>query len=74
MEKGSMRELTIDEVSTVDGAGPLGDAALALGAASVIGGGLACIPTPATPALAGFAVITGVLSVALSFADSRMQR
>jgi hypothetical protein len=74
MKRRLMKELTISEISMVDGAGPLGDAALALGAASVIGGGLACIPTPATPALAGFAVITGVLSVALSFADSRMQR
>ena len=67
-----MRELTVDEISAVDGAGPLGDASLALGAASVIGGGLACIPTPATPALAGFAVITGVLSVTLAWADSKM--
>lgn len=69
-----MRELTVNEILVVDGAGPLGDASLALGAASVIGGGLACIPTPATPALAGFAVITGVLSVALAWADSRMEK
>lgn len=68
-----MRNLVIEEISLVDGAGPLAEASMGLGAASVVGGGLACIPTPATPALAAFAVVTGVLSIALAWADSKIE-
>lgn len=68
-----MRELTSIEIDAVDGAGPLAGASLGLGAASVIGGGLACVPTPASPALAAFAVVTGILSIGLAWADSKIE-
>ena len=60
----------MDEIEVVAAAGVFGDISLAMGAASVVSGGAACIPSPATPALAGFAVLTGLLSVGAAYLDA----
>lgn len=68
-----MQELEIHEIELVGGGGgPLADAATFFGGAAAISGGLAAVPTPASPALAGFAVMTGVLSAAMNYADNRI--
>lgn len=67
-----MRELNLIETEQVSGAGALNTAAIALGGAAAISGGLAAVPTPASPSLAAFAVVTGVLSATLAYADSKL--
>jgi hypothetical protein len=69
----AIQTLRIEEINSISGAGVFGDISLAMGAASVIGGGLATIPTPATPALAGFAVLTGLMSVGAAYLDAHVK-
>jgi len=63
-----------NDVEFVVGGGALGDAAAGLGIAATVGGGLAAVPTPASPALAGFAVVAGVLAGALAWADTKVSQ
>ena len=65
-----MHVITQDEIDTVCGASVMGDAAAFFAGAASISGGLAAVPTPASPALAGFAVISGVLSAGAWYLDS----
>lgn len=67
-----IRDLTIIEIDAVGGSGPLNDAGTALQMAAVAGGALAMIPTPASGALGGFALVAGGLGSMLSWADSRI--
>ena len=67
-----MRELTMVEVQDVNGAGILGAVGAFFGGAAAIAGGLALIPTPASPGLAGFAVVTGVLGATFAYVDAKL--
>jgi hypothetical protein len=65
------------EISLVSGGDDLapgedifGDISAGLGAAAAVAGGLAAVPTPATPALAAFGVVTGVLSAGAAYLSS----
>lgn len=66
-------DLSKDQLDFVNGAGPLADAGTALQVAAGVGAAAALVPTPATPALAGFAIVTGVLGTMLSYADSKIE-
>ena len=66
-----MQELSMDLVREVNGGGAYGDISAGLGAAAAVAGGLAAVPTPASGALAGFAVVTGVLSAGAGWLESR---
>jgi len=67
-----MQELTQAQIEEISGAGVLGAAGAALGGAAAVAGGLAMVPTPASGALGAFAVVSGVLGAALSYADSSL--
>jgi hypothetical protein len=65
-----MQELNMVEVELVGGASTMGNFAAGMAGAASISGGLASVPTPASPALASFAVICGVLSAGAWYLDS----
>jgi hypothetical protein len=65
-----MRVISTSEIENVSGATVMGDTAAFFAGAAAVAGGLASVPTPASPALAGFAVITGVLSAGAWYLDS----
>ena len=65
-----MQVLSLQEIDMVSGASVMGDIAATMAGASVISGGLGAVPTPASPALIGFAVLTGVLSAGAWYLDS----
>lgn len=67
-----MHTLTDDELSIINGAGPLADAGTALQVAAGVGGAAALVPTPASVPLAGFAIVAGTLGTMLSYADSKI--
>jgi len=67
-----MRELNSVEIEQVNGGGILGTAGAVLGGASAVAGGLAFVPTPASPALAAFAVVSGVLGATLAAVDASL--
>ena len=66
-----MQVLSFVEVDQVAAAGGFQDAmgytAIAMGAAAGVSGGLACVPTPATPALAAFAALTSLLGAGAAY-------
>ncbi len=68
----AITQLNAAQIEAVNGAGELAGAAAGLGGAAAIAGGLAAIPTPASPALAGFAVVAGVLGGVLGYVDSQL--
>lgn len=68
-----MKLMTSQEVEQVSGAGVFGQISAGLGGAAAVAGGLAAIPTPASGALAGFAVLTGLMSAGAAYLDSRYQ-
>lgn len=65
-----MIDLSNEEIALISGASVMGDVAAAMAGASVTAGGLGAVPTPASPALIGFAVITGLLSAGAWYLDS----
>ena len=65
-----MQELNAVECESISGASVMGDIAATMAGAAAITGGLGAVPTPASPALIGFAVITGVISAGAWFLDS----
>lgn len=68
-----IQELSRDELDAVDGAGPLAGAVDGLTAASIVAGGLACVPTPATPALVAFGVMTALMAVGANYIDRQIK-
>jgi hypothetical protein len=70
MSQSNMREISMVEVDQVSGGGVFGTISGGFAAAAAVGGGLAMVPTPATPALAVFAVVTGVLSGVFAMAEA----
>lgn len=67
----SIQELSRDEIEVVRGARDVfTDISIALGAATTVAGGAAAIPTPASPALASFAVLTGLMSAGAAYLSS----
>jgi hypothetical protein len=68
-----MQTLELNEIDQVNGAGVMGQIGAAMGGFAAIAGGLAMVPSPATPALGAFAVVTGVLGGVFSYLDSRME-
>jgi hypothetical protein len=80
----SIQELTCDEVhlvfggekgdrsgrGTARGGDVFQDISLGLGAGSIASGGLATVPTPASPALVSFSVLTGFMSIGAGFLSS----
>lgn len=67
-----MRELNLNEVDMLAGGAraictSFNDIGIGLGAAAAVGGGLAAIPTPASPALAGFGVLAGLLGAGAAY-------
>ncbi|WP_278327084.1 hypothetical protein [Qipengyuania sp. XHP0211] len=67
-----MQTLNQNELDLIGGAGPLDDAGTALQVAAGVGGAAALVPTPASPYLAGFAIVSGTLGTMLSYADSKI--
>ena len=65
-----MQQLTMDQIDEVAGGSVMGTISAAFWGASAVSGGLACIPTPASGALAAFTVITGVLAAGAAYIDS----
>jgi hypothetical protein len=63
-------ELTHEELDAINGGTVFGTIAAAMGGASVIAAGAAMVPTPASPALGAFAVVTGVLGAGAAYIDS----
>lgn len=57
-----MQILNTQQIENVNGAGTLADISYAMAGAAAVAGGLAMVPTPASPALGGFAVLTGLMS------------
>ncbi len=71
MSNMGITELSIEEMELVDGGtSTLGRISAGMAAASIASGGLALIPTPATPALAGFSVLTGLISAGAAYLAS----
>lgn len=71
MPHGAVFELNAAEIDAIAGGDPFGDISIGLGAAATVAGGLAAVPTPASPALAGFAVLTGLMSAGAAYLSSR---
>lgn len=65
-----MNEISQQDIMAVNGAGTFGDIGAALTGAAIISGGLATIPTPATPALYAFTAIAGVMGVGAGWIDT----
>lgn len=66
-----MNKLSQQEIDAVTGAGTtFGDISAAMYAAAAVSGGLAAIPTPASPGLVAFGVITGVMGAGAGWIDS----
>ena len=65
-----MQLMTSQEVEQVSGGGVFATIAFGMGTAAAIAGGLAAVPTPASPALAGFAVLTGVMAAGAGYLDT----
>ena len=70
MSQSKMREISMVEVEQVSGGGTFGVIGAALGGAAAIAGGLALVPTPASPALGAFAVVSGVLGATFAAVDA----
>ncbi len=66
-----MNTLSLEQVEQISGGGLFGQVAAGLAGAAAIAGGLAMVPTPASPALAGFAVLTGVLGAGFAYVEAR---
>lgn len=68
-----MQELTHDEINMISGAAEqwLNQISAGMAAASVVSAGLAAVPTPASPGLAGFSVMTGLMSAAAAYLSGR---
>ncbi len=65
-----MKTLSIEQVDQVSGGGVFGQISAGFAGAAAVSGGLAFVPTPASPALVGFAVLTGVLSAGFAYLEA----
>ncbi|MBC7710412.1 MAG: hypothetical protein H7203_10150 [Rhizobacter sp.] len=69
----ALQQLSMNDVTSVSGAGIFGDISAGLWAASAVSGGLACVPTPASGALAAFTVMAGVMAAGAAYLDTNYQ-
>lgn len=66
-----IQDLSLAEIDQVNGGGDVFTTiSIAMGAAATVAGGAASIPTPASPALASFAVFTGLISAGAAYLSS----
>lgn len=67
-----MHSLTADEILLVSGGDDMfAEAGVVMGGFSAVACGLAMIPTPASPALGAFGVVTGVLGATFGYISAK---